>query len=351
MPRLRSEKMAPEARAESEDEDLAQSDTADEEFTPQTKKDVGRLKQTKGLKRGLRQPLEPGIEFKAYLSEATLAFTAFDLDKAELAILEALRLNPEMFQAHNLLAEIHLARDDGQKALVATWNGAHTRPRDPAVWQRLANMIMQFEEDSSVSSQKKLIYCYSRILTIDKDRSEVRFQRATLNASLGHKRKAIMDLELILRMHPADSAVLRELAKTYHELGAPDQALTHYYAALPILQSQDFPDENEFNWSDANIVAELLLSAQDYDNGLVEIKRISRWLLGRKAENLWDRYTQDDREWDRDHLPRRTLVEDFQARESDSHLYGIGLPLELRIKLGLFRLLSREEDLAEAMVP
>ncbi len=35
-----------------------------------------------------------------------------------------------------------------------------------------------------------------------------------------------------------------------------------------------------------------------WEEGAYELKRISRWLLGRPDETYWDDWPDDDREWD-----------------------------------------------------
>ncbi|KAL9098728.1 MAG: hypothetical protein Q9163_005663 [Psora crenata] len=303
----------------------------------------------KGLKRGLRKPLEPGVEFKAHLSEATMAFTHSDFDKAELFTLKALQLNPEMFQAHNLLSEIHTARGDKEKALSAAWNGAHTRPRDTQMWSRIASLILERDSDDVEATVRHAIYCYTRIITVDKHNIEARYQRATLNRELGHKRKVILEYESILRELPHDMTILRHLAEMYIELNEADKALQHYKATIAHLQVVEPHNVTTFTWSDVNIVAELYGFQLRYDEGISNVKRLSRWLLGRKDDSCWEHYDEDDREWDFDDNPRRIETAGFTSGRYSPHSYGDGLPLELRIKLGVFRLYSKKQDLTEAI--
>ena len=78
-----------------------------------------------------------------------------------------------------------------------------------------------------------------------------------------------------------------------------------------------------------------------------ELKLLSRWIMGRHEESWWDKVVDDDREWDADDA-RRMQIEEYVASHFDSQLYGEGLPLELRVKLGLYRL--RLGNFDEAMV-
>ncbi|KAL9125829.1 MAG: hypothetical protein Q9217_005026 [Psora testacea] len=303
----------------------------------------------KGMKRGLRKPIEPGVEFKAQLSEATMAFTQSDFEKAELFTLKALQLNPEMFEAHNLLSEIHAARGDKDKALSAAWNGAHTKPRDIEMWSRIASIILERSDNDRDATLRDAIYCYTRIIAVDKRNVEARYQRATLNRELGHKRKVIAEYEYILKELPHDTTVLRHLAEIYIELNEAAQALQHYEATIVHLQATESEHVLTFTWSDVNIVAELYGFQRRYDEGISTVKKLARWLLGRKDDSCWEHYDEDDREWDCDDHPRRNGTPGFTCGVYETLSYGHGLPLELRVKLGIFRLYSDKHDLTEAI--
>jgi general transcription factor 3C polypeptide 3 (transcription factor C subunit 4) len=69
--------------------------------------------------------------------------------------------------------------------------------------------------------------------------------------------------------------------------------------------------------------------------------------LGRGTEEFWDEVLGDDREWDLDN-ERRALVSSFDCENFPITSYGSGLPLEFRIKLGVYRLHlgNREEAFA-----
>lgn len=304
----------------------------------------------RGIKRGLRKPIEPGVDFKAYLSDATRAFTQSDLERAELLTLRALQLNPEMFQAHSLLSEILTARQEPEKALKAAWNGAHTRPRDTQTWARVATMILQQGGEDRVAALQDALYCYSRIISVDKNNIEARFQRAALNRELGYRRKVVAEYEHILRYLPHDTTVLRHLADVYIEMKAADKALEHYKVTVAYLQQSEPDSKTSFSWSDVNIVAELYGSLERYEEGLGYLKGLSRWLLGRSEEDYWDNYNQDDREWDLHDEPRRVEVSSFVQGRFDASSYGLGLPLELRIRFGMFRLCLEKHDLVETIV-
>ena len=304
----------------------------------------------KGSKKGLRKPIEPTPEFKALHSQATMAFIEHNYGEAENLTLQALRINPEMYSAHNLLSEIHAARGDQEKALSAAWNGAHTRPRDPEMWSRIARLILERDGEDRDSKIRDAIYCYNRIIYVDSSNVEARYQRAALNYELGHKRKAANEYEQLIKQLPHDTTVLRHLAEIYIDLDEPDTALRHYEAAIHHFKSMEPSDVTCFTWSDVNIVCELYGVQRRYDEGLRVLKSLSRWLLGRAKEICWEVFNEDDREWDLEDGPRRSDVPGYTPGEYDVTSYGDGLPLELRVKLGIFRLKSENSNLMEAIV-
>ena len=302
------------------------------------------------MKKGLRKPIEPTPEFKALHSRATMAFIEHDYEEAENLTLQALLINPEIYPAHNLLSEIHAARGDKGKALSAAWNGAHTRPRDPEMWSKIARLILDRDDEDRDSILRDAIYCYNRILYVDSSNIEARYQRAALNHELGHKRKAANEYEQLIKQLPHDTTVLRHLAEIYIDLDEPESALPHYEASVHHFRLIEPNNVTSFTWSDVNIVCELYGVQRRYDEGITVLKTLSRWLLGRAEENCWEEFDEDDREWDFEDQPRRYVVAGFVPGEYDVTTYGDGLPLELRVKLGIFRLKSENRNFMEAIV-
>lgn len=279
-----------------------------------------------------------------------MAFIANDFEKAEHLTLKALQINPEMYAAHSLLSEIHAARGDADKALTAAWNGAHTRPRDIQMWFRIARLILERDDSHKDSTLGDAVYCYTRIIAIDKANLEARVQRAALNQELGLARKAASDYEQILKLIPFDAAILRLLAAAYLELGEPEKALQHYKGAITEVQSTENGSDPKLGWSDVNIIAELHDLQGSCDVGLLQVKSLSRWLLGRAEDDFWDEVNEDDREWDAEDAPRRIEIAEFVPNKFDPSTYGRGVPLEIRVKLGVFRLRANPTNVDEAIV-
>ena len=304
----------------------------------------------KGIKRGPRKALEPSQEFKVLHSHATVAFIDHDYDLAEDFVQQAIAVNPEMFSAHSLLSEIHMARGDQNKALTALFHGVHTRPRDTQAWCKVAELILERALDDRSSGIRDAIYCYNRVIGADSTHVEARYSRAALNREIGNKSKAAYDYERLLKQLPHDTTVLRHIAEIYIELGEVERALRHYDHSISHYQSKEPHVVTSITWSDLNIYAELLSCLGDYSKGLQILKTLCRWLLGRKDDRIWDEFADDDREFDVEDLPRRAIAEEFVPGKFEAATYGEGLPLELRVKLGVFRLKLGRSYLVEAMV-
>lgn len=304
----------------------------------------------KGIKKGPRKPLEPSHEFKTLHSQATLAFLDHDYDIAEDYVQEAIRNNPEMFSAHALLSEIHLARGDNDRALTALFHGAHTRPRDTEVWTKVAELILERAGNDRLSGIRDAIYCYNRVIGVDPTQVEARYRRAVLNLEFGHKGKAAYEYERLLKLLPHDTTVLRHIAELFIDIGDTERAISHFEEAIAHYQLVEPDVATSFTWSDVNIYAELFSYSGQSSRGVAKLKSVSRWLLGRGQETFWDNYTEDDREFDADDQPRRKEVPEFVCGRYGRSAYGEGLPLELRVKLGILRLKSENSGFEEVMV-
>ncbi|KAJ6190862.1 hypothetical protein N7519_000883 [Penicillium mononematosum] len=302
----------------------------------------------KGIKRGPRKPLEPSPEFKHLHSGATSAFIDGDYERAIDLVMQAIQINPEMFAAHSLLSEIFLAQGEKDKALAALFNGAHTRPKDPGVWVKVARLILDRAGENRQSALHDVAYCYSRILEVSPDNTNIRFQRAAIYRELGHNGRAAAEYERLLKSCPHSARALRHLAETYIDLNDVQKAVDHYANSIDHYLSLD-PEASDFTWSDLNIYVELFGYLNEPEEGLISLKILARWLLGRGEDSVWDGHEDDDREWDADDSPRRIKTDGFIPNKWPRESYGLGLPLELRIKMGVFRLKLGDKHHNEAL--
>lgn len=322
--------------------------TDEEEMDEEDAYDRRRGGGIRGARRGPRKPLDPSPEFKHLHSEATSAFIDGDYDRAIDLVTNAIQINPEIFAAHSLLSEIFLAQGQKDRALTALFSGAHTRPRDSSVWAKVARMILERAGPDRKAALPDVMYCYSRLIDIDPKNSEARFQRAAVYRELQYNGRAVGEYERILKEAPHNARALRHLAETYIDLNEVQRAVDHYSESVKYYLSRDPEEAPDFSWSDVNIYAELYSYLGQHDQGLKAIKSLARWLLGRKDEVMWDNFDEDDREWDADDSPRRIKADGFVPKKWPLDSYGLSVPLELRVKLGLCRLKMGHEE--EALV-
>lgn len=302
----------------------------------------------KGIKRGQRKPLEPSDEFKDLQTQAASAFVDVDLEAAEQLTLQAILVNPEIYAAHSLLAEIHSARGDDEKALTALFNGAHTRPRDPKVWTDLAKKFLRHAQDDSALTDA--LYCYSRAIQVEPQNVHARHQRAELNRRLGYNGRAAAEYEFLLKTCPHNLAILRSLAEIYTELDDSYRAMEHYNTTISFYRSQEPEKAETFTWSDVNIYVELFADQQRYDEGVCALKSLSRWLLGRPDDPAWEALEREDSEYNHDHHPQRVQVQRSHAGVHGDMSYGKNVPIELHVKWGMYRIRSVVPRVEEATV-
>ncbi|KAJ5803535.1 Tetratricopeptide-like helical [Penicillium pulvis] len=338
-----SDYVAYEDQSESNDEEPEDDDSDSDARRRRQRRGGGRFsgrygaRGGKGIKRGPRKPLEPGPEFKMLHSEATEAFIDGDYDRAMDRVMRAIQNNPEMFPAHSLLSEIFLAQGQKDKALAALFNGAHTRPKDSTVWLKVARLILQRAGQDRKRALNDVIYCYSRVIEIEPKNYNIRYQRAAIYRELMYNGRAAGEYERILRDRPHNARALRHLAEIYIDLNEVQKAIDHWVNSMEFYLSLD-PQDTRLSWSEVNIYVELFSITGQPVQGLRALKSVSRWLLGRGDDALWDDFEDDDREWDFNDAPRRIKTNGYVPGQWPIDSYGLGLPLELRIKMGLFRL-------------
>ncbi|KAJ5893348.1 hypothetical protein N7495_005039 [Penicillium taxi] len=301
-------------------------------------------------RRGPWKAKDPGPEFRLIHSQATEAFIDGNYELAQERTMDAIHVNPEMFPAHLLLSEIFLAQGQKDKALGALFSGAHTRPRDRNVWLQIADLILQRAGEDRQPALNDVVYCYSRVLDIaPKKEIDVRYARAAIYMEQGYIGKAAQEYERILRARPHNTKALCLLAEALIQTREFSKAINYWSESVEHFISLDPIDAPEFSWSEINIYVELFGYVEQYEQGLVALKTLARWLLGRKEDYFWEDFTDDDREWDLQHSPRRIKTDGFIPGQWPDDSYGLGLPLELRIKMGIFRLRMGEHYYADAL--
>ena len=308
----------------------------------------------RGRRRGTRAIAEPSREFKKLQSEATQAFILEgDMEKALVIARKAVQTNPEIYAAHSLLSEVLLTMGRTEDSVGASFSGAHTK-RDPKIWWSVADRTLELALGTVDKKRREAflvqaVYCLTMVLKYDNEDYDARMERMRLQLELGNASKARRDCEKMLEVQPNDSGLLRQLAELSVTIEETARAKKLYDGFIEAHIAGKLEEGDSFTWSLINIYLDLLDRLELWHVAIHKLRNLSRYLLKRSEETYWDDF-DDDREWDIEDNPRRLGTVGFMPGRHELAAYGLGLPIELRIKLGLFRLRSGAQYYGEALV-
>jgi general transcription factor 3C polypeptide 3 (transcription factor C subunit 4) len=297
-----------------------------------------------------RKGAELSPEFKRLNGLVTQAWMAEDYDTALTHALEAVKLNPEVFPLHATIAEILDKKGRHQDAIGALFAGVHSS-RDPKSWWYVVDRLNTLGEDDAEKRQK-LAYCYSKLVVLDPNDYQAKLGRAKIYFQNGHHKRAKNDCETLLGKDPTDGVVVELYAKACMELEEPETALSRFEEFIKRCTEIEPSDQTHLSWSSISAYIEMLMQLEEYEKALIMFRRLTRWLLGRGEERFWDDY-DDDREWDPYPEPRRVLTRHFRLGNFDEETYGLGMPIEFRVRLGVLRILNSDsatESFEEGLV-
>lgn len=328
---------------------------------PTPKKKRGKPGREKGP-RGPRPVADPGAEWKSLQQQANAKFIARDYEAALVFAQQAIQLNPEIFDAYNIASEIYTEMGREEDSLAVLLAGAPTK-RDPGLWQYIIERIQQLDPEkhpqfTDENKSAAILPCLNEIILLNND-YEARSHKLEIEAQLGRSSKCVaLGLKMLKTRkeqgEDPDTSVLKIMAMM--GTASPKQTRIHlnkllnsFEEAIDVFTQPDRdPVNNELDWELINIYLDLLDRAGSYEAGVVRLKELARWKQGRRSETFWDKL-EDDCEFDIEDEPRRVTVPPF-VRKSQDATYGSTLPLEIRVKLGLFRLRRSKDDFEEAMV-
>ncbi|XP_014554952.1 hypothetical protein COCVIDRAFT_17396 [Bipolaris victoriae FI3] len=324
----------------------------------------GRKRGKPGSEKGPRGPravADPGAEWKALQQQANAKFIEKDYEAALSYAQQAIQLNPEIFDAYNIASEIYTEMGREEDSIAVLLAGAPTK-RDPGLWQFIIERIQQLDPEqhprfTDENKSAAILPCLNEIILLNND-YEARSHKLEIEAQLGRSSKCVL---LGLKMlktrkeqgEDPDTSVLKIMAMM--GTASPRQTKIHLHKLIDsfeeaidvFTQPGRDPVTNDLDWELINIYLDLLDRAGSYAKGITKLKSLSRWKQGRHAETFWDEL-DDDREFDIEDEPRRVAVPQFVQKSQDAK-YGSTLPLEIRVKLGLFRLRRSKDDFKEAM--
>ncbi|KAF9963994.1 transcription factor TFIIIC subunit tfc4 [Mortierella alpina] len=347
-----------ETGMQDDDDELDENDPALEELglalTPKTRRE-----KKKSNKRGT-VVLTP--EVQALLGQANYAYVSKDYKTAVDVFQQVIVKNPSVFQAWNSMGLIQEELGNIEKALQLFMVAAHLTPKDGALWKKLAVISKQRGYD------QQALYCFSRAYRADKDDMDALWDRSIMYQILDQPYKAIQGFQKLLKVKHHYMPALEELVKLYSSLDQDTrryrenmhQAMLDYeaaylhYSSLPDRYSNTDADpfhmterndeesgqSEPFGYSALNMLSELYIMFEEYEKPITVIKAWSRRLQRRSHQTWWDDY-KDDREFDTD-------PDDDELQASLGENRTRGLPVDLRVKLGICRLMMEEVKEAKA---
>ncbi|KAI9666309.1 MAG: transcription factor TFIIIC subunit tfc4 [Bathelium mastoideum] len=312
-------------------------------------------RRTRGIRRRAKIPakrgpkaVRPTAEFQQTMARANTAYLMGDFEDVLELAREAILLNPEVFSAHSLLSQVLDEMGRPEDALGALLAGAHTI-RDPQVWYTVAQRTAEMEGTNRNDVLEQQLYCYSQVLTINQQEYKARLERAKIYMELDREGRVKNECEVLLKHHPPAPEIVRMLAKVSSTDKEVRRAWEVMDTAFQTQMEVKTRDSAEMDWSDLILYLNSLCKDREYPKARLRLSEISRWFLGRRTENFWDDITEDDREWDMEDMPRRIETPNFQPGRHPEQSYGAGMPLEIRVKLGLIRLSLGRKHYEEAV--
>ncbi|PNP48809.1 hypothetical protein TGAMA5MH_00264 [Trichoderma gamsii] len=297
--------------------------------------------------RGPRKAAKPRGDITARLAKVNQAFLGGDYEKALDLVSEVIRINAETHQAWTALSSIFREQGENARALSAMVYAAHLRPKNVAAWLECASFALDLLHEDEAGNLHTARLCYSAALRADPTNLDARLGKASVCHRQGHLAAAISEYNIVLKHHPYDLDIVRKLAEACIDNKNAESAVPAAIMAYRRYFDYEMGNSPIYGpdgpWHDIGIYVELIASTGAFAEAIHELKALSRWLVGRIQEQYWDQWQVDDCEWDDDD-DRRSHVPHFQGSLFGSELYGHALPLDLRVRLAIYRLRLGEED-------
>ena len=304
----------------------------------------------RGFPRGRKKtnkPIEPSAEYKRLYSKATELFISQEYQTAEEYAQMAIAINPEQFGANSLMSMIHDHHGEHLKAIEALLLGAVSRSKDRELWQQIATRYLDLYPGEQIGYEKALA-CYSIMIKADKRDLDALFGRATMSKNMGSVARAMTDVNILLREAPHNSDYIFLKSELFVSLKNYSDAKKLYHDKIEAYKNGELNEDNDLTFDDINIYAEIFAKQELFQEGISTLKELARLLAGREAETFWNDVIDDDREFDADDT-RRLEIQQYQPGCYPIEAYGGDLRLELRIKLGIFRLKQDKRHREEAL--
>jgi general transcription factor 3C polypeptide 3 (transcription factor C subunit 4) len=323
--------------------------------TPRAPREAGgRKRGSKGRPKSSRDA-DPGQEYKNLQGQAMTAFLDNDLDSARELALGAIQANPEVWAPYSLLSEIYEKQGSEEKAIFALASGGVIK-RDAELWIDIAARLVALRGDTKSENDFDFILkCYAEALKLDANHFEARKARMELYSEMKSWNSARRECGTLLSIQPGNLEILWNYADLCDKTGVADDlrgAKEEYEKAFQLYATQESFGDPEQQWDHLNMYLDLVFKTDRVDKAVYQLKRIARWFLGRQQDTFWNSdeiWFPDDREFD-ETPERRAFTPQIPSGHADQDLnrYGLGLPIEIRVKLGMYRLAMGSANHAEA---
>lgn len=298
-----------------------------------------------GVKIGPRKNAELSGDLKLRLSRAVALQQEAKYIEAKEELSEIIRINAETPVAWELLGAIF--DDEGNKdlALRCLIYAANTSPKHPAPWITAAKLAISQQGPRRPEFLEQALLCYAGGIRADPQNLFCRRQKAAILEELGRRPAAISEYKRVLGRLPTDLQVLQKIAELCIDHGKCDIAIDAYKTTIAHFRKLPPELAARFDWTHVDTYVTLHEIIGYFYIAIAEIKSLSRWLLGREEDVFWDQVKHNDCEYDISES-RRIHISGYVPGKHPPESYE--LPLEFRVKLGLYRLSTKEYD--EAMV-
>lgn len=299
-----------------------------------------------GKRRAMRDAMKAmDPEALDYLSKANTAYVNHKLDEAAFYCQQAVKIEPKHPKPYNLLGLISEEKGDLKKACSYSFMAAELTHWSSESWFNAAKLSKE------LGYIDQAIYCYTQIINLKGDsrelaaaRDECIQERSMLYKEKGQYGRALEGLQKLHLKNPKNETYVKNLASVYVEQKRINDAVNLYMRILDSNMKQNGPPPFDpvFGWSELNILCELFLTQHSWRMGVKIIKTVARWINNRTDEVWWDDQ-DDDCEFD---SRRAQMI--HKKRPSDYNQFlgrDFELPIDLRFKLGCFRLeLDQKEE-------
>ncbi|WPK24898.1 hypothetical protein PUMCH_002197 [Australozyma saopauloensis] len=304
----------------------------------------GKLRSAGGFRRRAMNAADPANdpEIRSHISKANEAFVMGELSTAWEHYSEVIKLDPKCFVAYRTLGEICQMRNQMNKCCLYWLLAAECGEADDQFWGLVAELSVELGHITQA------IHCYTKaIAKLDGKSGHFILERSMLYKQIKQYGRALEGFQRLHKMYPTDNSIVKNLASVYVEQKRLNDAINLY---IRVLEANRNPQPNvqypKFSWSDLNIISELFQSQHSWRPAVKLIKLVARWKQNREDETWWDEQ-DDDAEFDEQR--RRKVLFAKKPTQTEAFMHrGFELPIDIRFKLGCFRLELDQKDEAIA---